>query len=214
MRPLSSSLRESLDLAVETFHKSLAGGPGAAYLAARGITPECSARFKLGYVDTDGVPGFERFVGRLAIPNPCATEGRIVSLKFRAIGDQEPKYDAPVGWPTRLFNLDALNSADDTIVITEGELDAITLSMYGISAIGVPGAHNWKKHHASILEGFRKVVLLRDADDAGGEMARKILATDLPVIVVQPPHGTKDANEAHVAGLGDELVRVIRGALK
>ena len=211
MKPLPPSVRDSLEAATATFEAALreAGGrPAVEYLVGRGIDRSTAETFRLGYVATADVPGFERFVGRLAIPNICAA-GHVVSFKFRALDDlTEPKYDAP-DMPTRLFNLRALNEADDCLWLTEGEIDAITLSQLGAPAVAVPGVHNWKKHYARILEGFERVVLVRDDDDAGLDLAKKLGATDLPLLTVRPPRGFKDVNAALAAGHRDELLELI-----
>lgn len=210
MKPLQPSVRESLEAATTAFHAALMEGgatEAVEYLKGRGIDRSTAETFRLGYVATADVPGFERFVGRIAIPNICAA-GRVVGFKFRSLDPESDfKYDSP-DLPTRLFNLRALNEAEECIWVTEGEIDAITLSMLGAPAIAVPGAHNWKRHHARILEGFDRVVLVRDADDAGLDLAKKIGATDLPLLVVRPPRGFKDVNAAYV-GARDELEELI-----
>jgi DNA primase len=172
--------------------------------------------FRIGYVADNTTPGFERFAGRVAIPNLCAA-GHVVGIKFREIppADSGKKYDAPAGQQNRLFNLRALNTPSDYIALTEGEIDAISLVQLGVPAVAVPGAQAWNKaRHWRLFEGYRRIVLFRDNDDAGSELVKKVLESDLPVLVVNPPHGVKDANEALVAGFGDELVNLVKGAIK
>lgn len=222
MKPLAPSQRASLEAATRAFEAALRGvdlegraldtGPATEvidYLKTRGFTGETAKRFRLGAVP-HGYPGFERFGGRLAIPNLCAS-GHVVGLKFRALGDEEPKYDQPAGQVARLFNLHSLATASTTIAIAEGELDCVSLAQLGVDAIGVPGASAWKPRHATLLEGMDRIVVVADADDAGRMMAKKIVDSDLPVVVVEPPHGCNDANEALRMGFGEELARMIRG---
>lgn len=215
VKPLAPSLRESLEMATRTFEAALAGGPAEAYLAGRGISPDTRTHFRLGFVATDDTPGFERFQGRLAIPNICAT-GHVVGIKFRDLsGNDRMKYDQPAGQQARLFNTRALVTDADSIVVTEGEMDAISCHVLGIPAVAVPGASSWnERRHWRLFEGFRRVVLFRDNDDAGSELVKKVLASDLPVHVLSPPQHLKDINEALVAGLGDEVVRLVNGASK
>lgn len=212
MRPLSDSLRTGLASAATRYSLTLTNSPAEAYLADRWGSARASAaakRFGLGFVQ-DPIPGHERFAGRLSIPNRCAT-GHVVGMKFRAVDDTEPKYDAISGLPGRLFNLAVLPSAGPFVVLTEGEMDAIVLSMMGFPAIGIPGASAWKSHHSRIFDGFERVVLVRDNDKAGGDLAKRLTETDLPVDVVYPPGGVKDADEAVRAGFGPELAAAIRG---
>lgn len=213
MKPLGESQRTSLELATARFQEALAGGPGEAYLAERGIDLAVAADHRLGLAGTE-VPGFERFVGRLAIPNISARG--VVGIKFRDItGTDDRKYDQPAGQQQRLFNLRALLSDSDTIVLTEGEIDCITVSALGYPAVAVPGKNAWnERRHWRLFEGYRRIVLFRDSDDAGAELVKKVLASDLPVTVVQAPGHAKDVNEAHVAGLDEDIRRIIEGAIK
>lgn len=215
MKPLPSSRRESLERAVLTFQAHLAaGGPAAEYVyQERGIAPAWARDFRLGYVADDTVPGFEWLQGRLAIPNICAS-GHVVGIKFRDLtGHSDMKYAQPAGQANRVFNTRALVTDADSIAVTEGEIDAIVLTMLGVPAVGIPGTDGWKKGRTwRLFEGFRRVVLIRDGDEAGGVLEKQMLATDLPVHVVRPPHGVKDVNDAYLAGYGDELVELVNGA--
>lgn len=210
MKPLLPAVRASLEAATAAFGAAMPGSPAADYARRRHIDPRCGARFRLGYVPPN-FPGWERFGDRLAIPNICAS-GHVVGLKFRALNDgAEPKYDKPAGLPNRLFNLDALNRASDMIALCEGELDAVILEQLGVPCVGIQGANSWKRHHPSLFEGFDRVVMVTDADDKGRDLAKRVAQSDLPVVVVEPPGGFKDATEAVVAGLGDELLASIKG---
>lgn len=210
MKPLQPTVRESLEDATTRFMGWFTGSPAETYVAGRGLL-DAWVDFRLGYV-AEPVPGFERFVGRLAIPNICAS-GHVVGMKFRALGDEDPKYDG-LSLPSRLFNLRALNADTDVMCLTEGELDAVALGVLGVPAVAVPGKGGWKAHHHRILEQYRRIVLFRDVDGAGGELVARVTGTDLPVIVVTPPGGHKDVNDALVAGLGSELVDIVRGNSK
>lgn len=210
MRPLSGSQKRSLASASLTFASSLAGSPAESYLASRGFDPVFVARHQLGWVPP-GVSGFEQYAGRLSIPNRSL--GGIVGIKFRLIDDDDtgPKYLGIDGIPARLFNLAALATPSPFIVVTEGELDAICIEQMGMPAVAVPGASNWKSHHERILENYEEVILVRDNDQAGGLLAKKLIAeTELPIRVVNPPFGN-DVNESVINGHGDALAALIRG---
>lgn len=212
MRPLSESQKKSLEQAAAAFEEELGGGPGEHYLDSRGIDPALSAKHRLGYVSGDAPLWARRFMGRLAIPN-LSHDGHVVGFKFRDLDpDSERKYDQPAGQVARLFNLRALaDPSADTVVLTEGEIDAITLTGYGVAAVGVPGANAWKKHHWRLFEGYDRVVLVQDADEAGDALVRALRGTPLDVVVVYPPDGTDDVNDAHVQGRADELLAMIHG---
>lgn len=111
----------------------------------------------------------------------------------------------------RLFNLHALTYANTTLALCEGEMDAISLTALGVPTVGIPGANSWKPWHWRCLEGFERVVVFHDDDDAGKGLLKKVL-TDVPQAVpAAPPGGFNDVNEALVAGLGDEVRRIVFG---
>ena len=209
-RPLSTPVRDSLQTAVEMFEGLMTDSPAEEYLGTRGISTETARVHRLGYVPGQGGtdPYWARFAGRLAVPNVNAA-GVVVGLKFRALGDEEPKYDGPSGLPARLFNLRALTNCHDIVTIVEGEMDAISLTELGIPAVGVPGASNWREYHARIFAGFERIVMIADNDKAGNDLQRKILASGLPVMPAAPPAGLNDVNEALVAGYGDAVRELV-----
>jgi DNA primase len=135
------------------------------YLRGRGIDRATSERFRLGYV-ADPITGHEQYKGRLVIPS-IGPAGNVYGLRFRSLDGSEPKYLGLSGQVTRLFNVRAINEADDIICITEGEIDAISLAVAGLNAVGVPGASAWKRHHARLFVGFAKVYVFGDGDPAG-----------------------------------------------
>ena len=213
-RPLDVESQKSLETATSTFQAALPNHPEAtAYLAGRGLSHDTAGRFRLGFVDTQ-VPGFERFMGMIAIPNICGGERpHVVGVKFRRLPDQEgKKYDQP-SQPTRLFNARAIDEADDVLCITEGELDAIVLEQLGLHAVGVPGSSAWKSHYWRVLEGVPRVVLFRDNDDAGLALEKEIRKSDLPLVCYVPPGVDMkgDVTDSFLAGHGADLVNLALG---
>jgi DNA primase len=51
-------------------------------------------------------------------------------------------------------------------------LDALTLSMAGLPAVGAPGVNAWKEWHTICLADFAEVFVWADADTAGKKFAR------------------------------------------
>lgn len=116
------------------------------YLAGRGISEQTAARFRLGTI-TDPIEGHQGYEGWLAIPYFTALD-LCVGFKFRRLDDGKPKYGAPVGQKSHLFNVVATLSATKSIVICEGEFDAIVMEANcGIPAVGVPGVAAWKPYY-------------------------------------------------------------------
>jgi DNA-binding transcriptional ArsR family regulator len=88
----------------------------------------------------------------------------------------------------------------DTLYLCEGTSDTWTLWHADLPALGIPSATYWREEWWREVEGFERIVLIADADDAGAGLAQK-LAETCPdslrerVQVLQLPDGVKDANE-------------------
>jgi len=68
------------------------------------------------------------------------------------------------------------------LVLTEGESDTLALRLAwpdSIVAIGIPGASSWRPEWKTITDGFERVYLSFDADEAGQKLAAAVQA-DLP----------------------------------
>jgi DNA primase len=196
MQPSESLSGLWMELA-QGYMMDLDDSPAATYLESRGIVPQTTAPFLLGYVAQPG-PGHEKYRGMLSIP--YITPAGIVAWKFRRIDGEGTKYLAPAGQTSKLFNVGSLQCHSNTVTICEGELDAIVSTLAGYPAVGVPGVTHWKPHHPRCFDGYSKVLIVTDNDlkddgsNPGQDLARKLLA-DLPqAINVQLPAGM-DVNE-------------------
>ncbi|EJF80063.1 bifunctional DNA primase/helicase [Bartonella doshiae] len=98
-------------------------------------------------------------------------------------------------------------STKRTIVITEGEIDALSLAAYGYPAVSLPfgggtgGKHNWIENEFDHLEIFETIFLATDMDKPGEEAAHEIanrLGRHRCYRVHLP---RKDANECLTAGV-------------
>lgn len=149
--------------------------PALPYLLARGITKEAAQIFSLGYVNEG------EYRGRLAIP--YLTPAGVVTIKYRCIVHDDckafdcVKYLTESGCGTHLYNAHVLIHNNDTIVITEGELDAVTVQAYaGIPAVAYPGVDTWQKqpHYRLCFEGVSEVIVVADGDKPGREAAKRV----------------------------------------
>lgn len=167
---LSEKQKESLDTTVTSFqgHVNVAGP----YLQGRGLTPEHARVFRLGVVPSD-VPGFEQYAGRLSIP--YLTPTGVVDIRFRALGQQEPKYMSRTGVQGHMYNVSAFQTSGDIIAICEGEFDAMSATaLAGIPTIGIPGANGWKPlWHRAFLD-YTTVLVLCDGDEAGRDFGKRV----------------------------------------
>ncbi len=157
------------------------------YLSTRNLSVEEAQRFHLGVV-RDALPGHEQYLGRLAIP--YITPSGVVDIRFRALGDVDPKYMGMPGAKTSMFNAQTVLTASDYICVTEGEIDCITVSVKTTHpAVGIPGANNWKPFYSKILDDFDTVIVLADGDSAGMDFGKKVSRELGNVNIVQMPEG-------------------------
>lgn len=198
---LSSSQRRYLETATSHYEQFL---PHAqAYLEARGIPLQAARMFRLGVV-AEPLVGDEEYAGRLAVP--FVTPGGVVDLRFRSLGDQQPKYLSRPNAQTRLYNTPALLADSDVIAVCEGELDTLVMhALVGVPAVGVPGANNWREHYRLLLEDFERVLVMCDGDQAGRDFGRKVAGEVDGAAMVHMPDGL-DVNDCYLAE-GAEGVR-------
>lgn len=204
---LSNAQRSSLEQAVSSYYANVA--TIADYLQGRGLDGATAAMYRLGYVETPEV-GHEQMQGRLAIP--YLTPAGVVDIRFRRIEDHggprsegPPKYLGLDGIKTGMFGVNALQHDTDTIAITEGELDAITLTARcGISAVGVPGAQGWKPHYARCLQDFEHVLVFCDGDKTGREFGKKVAREIRGATTIHLPEG-EDVNSIFVRDGADAI---------
>lgn len=213
MRLPSAEQRLWLEQLVSQSQRDLAADTSAqGFLEGRGFGEQVAASFRLGVVRTP-MTGAEGYLGRLIVP--YQTPAGVVNARFRCLKQHSckeegcPKYLGLTGWGTSLFNVLDLAKPSDTICVTEGELDAVTLSMCGIPAVAVPGATNWHKHFSRCLDDFAKVLVLGDGDTAGQGLNKKLI-NDVRAVPVRMPKG-HDVNSLYLKGGRGALERLITG---
>lgn len=208
MQPLSASVRRSLERAAATYESQLDSSAWG-YLESRGLGAGTSlatvTSHRLGVVRSP-IKGDERFVGRLCIPY-LGPSGNVYGMNFRCIEDHDckeieghRKYDKPSGLESRMFNTRALTAPTDYLFVTEGELDAITITACGWPAVALPGANSWKAHYGRMLDGFSRVVLLADDDDAGRKLGAAFMRAvpSAGSVIVSAYGEARDVNEVYV----------------
>lgn len=175
------------------------------WLDARGIDPVLAEKF--GLMTTRDDAGFWLTV-------PYVHAGETVNHKYRMTSEKRHRMD--VGAPLALWNADCLNDpevlAGSSVIITEGEWDALTAIQAGFPfCVSVPnGAPSQVTHepesakryefvwrHLDALNKVKSFIIATDGDPAG-----RALATDLVSLLgadrcrfVVYPEGCKDINE-------------------
>lgn len=93
--------------------------------------------------------------------------GELVFAKYRRLPKQ---FSADAECEPILFGWQAVPSSARSVVICEGELDAIAWHAYGYPAMSVPtgaGAHGWIEREFDRLARFDEIYLSMDSDDRG-----------------------------------------------
>jgi DNA primase len=186
-----------------------------AYLAGRGISEQTAALYQLGSI-TDPIEGHQMYENWISIPYITAL-GICVGFKFRRLDDGKPKYGAPVGQKSHLFNVAATLASTSSIVICEGEFDAIVMEANcGIPAVGVPGVAAWKAYYPKLFNGFDTVYILGDNDikedgsNPGMDFSRRVAGEVLNSQIVQLPPGM-DITDYYLANGKDATANLVGG---
>lgn len=175
-------------------------------LSARGITEETARFWSYGYGDLGGRS------------TQCAQylddNRQVVAQKFRTRDKEFP-------WINRkgfsgLYGQWLWRNGGKQVVITEGEIDALSVSQVqnlkwpvvslpdggGKNAVkAIKEAYDW-------LQKFEKIILFFDNDDKGRqtvEIVKRILPLG-KVYITFTPEGYKDANDLLKAGLGSRII--------
>lgn len=163
---------------MNSYHEALfspAGETALRYLTdERGLAEGTIRAFKLGFV-ADPHPIDRMAQGFISIP--YLTPSGVFDIRFRrGPGNPEtaPKYWQPAGSTQTIFNVRALDPHSPYVVIGEGEFTAIMAMQVGIPCIAYPGVESVKPFHRHLLEGFERVYLCGDGDDAGANFNRKL----------------------------------------
>jgi putative DNA primase/helicase len=144
-------------------------------------------------------------LGRQAMKVPyLTTEGALyrhrirVALEPPADGGTRMLWDKqPEGFGTILYGLHSLNGAEQLLLV-EGESDTQTLWFYGLAALGLPGAGNFKPERDDRhLEG-REIVAFMERDEGGLTLIRRLSASaHRAQIRIAMPQPFKDVSDMH-----------------
>jgi twinkle protein len=167
-----------------------------AWLASRKLTAETARRFSIGQT-AEGEITF-----------PYLRDGRLVNRKYRRLPKsfRQEKDAMPC-----LFARDLVSKDADTLLIVEGELDALAARQYGLEAVSVPnGADDlrWVEVEWDYLKRFKRLLLALDGDEAGEkgvEQLQKRLGWNWELLRVRLPE--KDLNDCLLAGVLEDEVR-------
>ncbi len=151
-------------------HQRLLTDPDAMHYITqtRGISIETVTAFKIGLqIDKDG--------GRwLTIPH--YEKGKLINIKSRSLPPAKKTFLRVKDCRSILFNADAIQGNRDEILITEGEIDALTLITHGIENVvaATNGAGSFDPSWIDQLQAVKKIIICYDPDEAGQKGAREL----------------------------------------
>ena len=136
-------------------------------------------------------------------------DGELEMIKYLSLNRKEGRKMMFSSRNTRktLFGKNAVSDESSTIVITEGEIDAISFHQAGIDAVSVPFGAKWEnklgndpnmewiENDWDFLERFDQIIISMDMDEAGKKASQSIasrLGSHRTKILALP---YKDANE-------------------
>lgn len=177
------------------------------YCKTRGLDTATVARFNLGY---------DANTRRLVIPYPGAeyyiARSMTVAPNEATKDRKEPKYFYPSeqqAGERPLFNVPALTSGAETVFITEGQIDTMSLEQYGGAAIAsnVPSIVLKALEAAGDALTVKQFLIVPDNDEPGEKTAQKmheaLTAAGYAAYIYSLPADYHDANNMAVKDSAD-----------
>lgn len=133
------------------------------WLHKRKIKDETIKKFKIGLTQEN------------VIAFPYFNRGQLSGIKYRSITEKrfwKEKDTEPI-----LYNIDMVDNFE-TLYITEGEIDCMSLYEYGITSVSLPSGVqdlNWIEYQWNWLQQFKNIYLILDQDEAGQSAVETIV---------------------------------------
>src|SRR6185312_11504977 len=162
----------------------------------REIPTEIIAKYKIG---EDG----NRIIFPFLLP-----DGTLALAKAREAKDGADPIPMNKDCEPVLFGWQAMPADAREVVLTEGEIDALSWAAYGYPAMSVPfgggkgGKQQWIENEYDRLDRFEKIYISTDMDKPGDEAAEEIASRLGRHRCYRVKLKEKDANECLVAGIG------------
>lgn len=168
------------------------------WLYSRGISDRTMKAFRVGEWHKDGVD---------YVVFPFLFGEKLRMCKRRNIEDKRDTKPTSADQEKCLYGWQAVPECARTVVLCEGEMDAMAYHEYGITALSVPfgggggNKQDWVENEYRNLERFDEILISMDMDSAGEEAVKELirrLGADR-CRVVKLPH--KDINECLLQGM-------------
>lgn len=211
----------STRLESERFRALTPGSKVFTYLTGRGLTPEMMREYRVCETADGEAYGFQYCEWAPAKLEGMEPRVRVVFVKCVKVDRPEGKKEEwrhPKGRNSILYGMTTVGSQERELVISEGEIDAITWRQYGFAAVSVPsgaGSLGWIEVAWPWLEQFERIHLSFDEDRAGREklleVVRRLGEARADMVRLPMREGGqsryKDANECLQAGVSVETMR-------
>ena len=157
------------------------------YMWQRKLSKEVVDRFRVGYDPS-----------RDAITFPVYDEKHnLVMVTARSV--KTKRFWIPAGIQKPIYLLDYVIKSNITkVIVTEGQLDALTAWSYGFPAVATMGCPS--DEHIKLLNscGLREIITMFDNDAAGENFAKRLkkhIRDDIFLLHAKLPDNTKDIND-------------------
>lgn len=170
------------------------------WLAGRGLSNDTIEAFKVRQVTRDG---------KTMALFPYLRDGEYVNGKYRDLQDKRGMRQESGAEPC-LFGWHLIDPKARTVVICEGEIDAMTLHQVGLAALSVnagAGNHQWIENDWERLERFSDILVCFDNDEPGDKGAEEVIKRLGIERCRRMRAGAKDANEWLQAGATPDQFR-------
>ena len=150
--------------------------------------------------------------------------GNLTMVKYRNTQYQKGSYGSKE-WTSKgtkpiLFGIQNVNYENDTLVITEGQIDSLSLTVAGIeNAVSVPMGKNnfeWINTCWGFLGKFKEIVVFGDNENGtitlANEISEQLKQHVIKVVRKENYHGCKDANEILQTYGKDKIVTAVKQA--
>lgn len=173
----------------------------------RGLPYDVLTRYRVG---EDG----NRIIFPFLLP-----DGTLALAKAREAADGADPVPTARDCEPILFGWQAVPENAREVVLTEGEIDALTMAAYGFPAMSVPfggggkGKQNWIENEFDRMERFEKIYIATDMDKPGDEAAAEIVSRLGRHRCYRVKMPFKDANDCWREGVSpDQMAELIRTA--
>lgn len=125
------------------------------------------------------------------------SSNRLVMITRRNVDSKIFNIPKDVEKPVYLLN-EVIKQGITRIIVTEGQIDALTAWSYGVPAVATMGSPSYKQIQSLNFSGVRIIITMFDNDNAGKRFTKKIdelIRKDIILLHAKLPRVAKDIND-------------------